>query len=165
MHPYDMNFALQFADRIQGRVLDVGSFNVNGALRDRLPITVGVDAREGPGVDVVCLAENLVEHFGPESFDAVCSVGTLEHMENWKGAMQGMWGVLKTGGLLMLSMARNSKGLHAYPHDYWRMPMPMFLRMFGSNQVLGSFDDHPSIGAAVVKGGPLFLDFTPDTVL
>jgi len=49
-------------------VIDVGSLNVNGNLRivvaPLLPKAyIGIDMRSGPGVDIVCRAENLVSKF------------------------------------------------------------------------------------------------------
>lgn len=164
MHQAILTFAEKHKGRITGRVLEVGSLNVNGSVRDVLPITVGADMREGNGVDVVVAAEKVCEFFGPESFDSVVSTDALEHIEHWREAVQAMWDVLKPGGTLLLTMANPKKGRHAYPDDYWRMPMDMFLRMFAGNQVLGSFLSGPSMGAAVVKSEPLFLDFTPNKV-
>ena len=30
---------------------------------------MGIDLEEGPGVDIVCNAEEVLDKFGPESFD------------------------------------------------------------------------------------------------
>lgn len=164
MHADILAFAKRFAGRISGQVLDVGSLDVNGSLSSVLPITLGTDMRAGKGVDQVVDACDLLFTFGPNSFDHVCSADALEHIQFWREAMANMWAVLKPGGLLLLTMANPSKGRHNYPSDYWRMPMPMFLAMFGANEVLGKFESGPSMGAAVVKSGPLFLDFEPNKV-
>jgi hypothetical protein len=65
-------------------VLEVGSLDVNGSLRPLLeevcPRTyVGIDIITGPGVDQVCSAEQLIERFGAELFEAVVSTEMLEH--------------------------------------------------------------------------------------
>lgn len=159
-----LKFARSFRKQIKGRILEVGSRNVNGSLRSVLKITVGVDIQEGQGVDVVLDVNQLVEHFGAESFDHVCSTDTLEHIQDWRTAVEQMWGVLKPGGVLLLTMAAPTKGRHAYPDDYWRMELPVFLAMFGENTILGHFCSHVSLGAAVVKSSPLALDFEPDKV-
>lgn len=164
MHGADAQFAKKFAPIITGKVLDVGSFNVNGALRDTLPVTVGVDMQYGDGVDEVVNASDLVAHFGPESFDAVVSAGTLEHIQDWKAAMENMWGVLKPEGVLLLSMACERKTYHGYPHDYHRWPMDRFVKLFGDNTLLGKFDEGPSIGVCVRKVHPLDLSHLPDKV-
>lgn len=164
MHADILAFAEKYAGRINGRVLDVGSLNVNGALSSVLSITIGTDMRAGNGVDQVVNASDLLATFGPESFDHVCSADALEHIEQWREAMENMWAVLKPDGVLLLTMANPRKGRHNYPSDYWRMPMRMFLAMFGANAVLGKFESGPSMGVAVVKSGPLMLDFEPNRV-
>jgi predicted SAM-dependent methyltransferase len=161
MNQAGMDFAKKYAGHFTGKVLEVGSYNVNGTVRDVLPVTIGIDMREGPGVDLVCKAENLCQTFEPESFDGVVSTDALEHMERWRWAMEAMWDVLKPGGVMLLSLASPTKGRHSYPDDYWRMPMPMFIKMFGANQVLGTFENRTNMGAVVRKSEPLFLDFEP----
>jgi 2-polyprenyl-3-methyl-5-hydroxy-6-metoxy-1,4-benzoquinol methylase len=161
MHSVILTFAKKHAAKFTGRVLDVGSFNVNGQLRDVLPITLGVDMSAGPGVDQVCNASDLLATFGPESFDCVCSADALEHIEDWRAAMENMWGVLRTGGVLFLTMANPRKGRHNYPNDWHRIPMPDFVRMFGDNQVLDTFEGGPSMGAVVIKAADLDLSITP----
>lgn len=148
----------------QGRVLDVGSYDVNGSLREVLPVTVGVDMRKGPGVDEVCNATALTAHFGPESFDCVVSSEALEHMEHWDLSMRNMWDVLKPGGVFLLTMASTGKGRHAYPDDYWRFPMKKFLALFGENQIIDSFEDRISIGLITRKTHPLDLSIVPMAV-
>lgn len=157
-------FAKKYAGLISGNVLDVGAYNVNGALRDYLPITIGVDMRAGPGVDRVCNSSELIDVFGPESFDAVCSSDCLEHTEDWRAAMICMWGVLKHGGTLLLTLANPKKGRHGYPCDYWRWPMDRFCRLFGENEILGRFEGGPSMGVVVRKTHPLDLTHGPDPV-
>lgn len=59
---------LQKNEVIGKSVIDVGSLNVNGNLQ--LVVTpllpkayIGIDMRSGPGVDIVCRAEDLVSKF------------------------------------------------------------------------------------------------------
>ena len=47
------DFYLRHKDKLGGKVLEIGSYNVNGGLREVIDITVGVDMRGGRGVDVV----------------------------------------------------------------------------------------------------------------
>lgn len=157
-------FAKKYASMFSGQVLDVGSFNVNGALRDYLPVTVGVDMREGPGVDRVCNSNALLDTFGAEYFDAVVSADCLEHTEDWRAALRNMWAVLKPDGILMLTMANPKKGRHGYPNDYWRWPLDRFKLLFGQNAILGSFLEGPSMGVILRKEHPLDLTHEPDKV-
>jgi len=77
------------------KVLEVGSYNVNGSLRDRIfgnlcvAEYVGVDLQLQQGyVDVVVDASALP--FRDESFDVVISTETLEHVEDWYFAVAEM---------------------------------------------------------------------------
>ena len=69
---------LTVSDVAGKRVLDVGSYDVNGSVRDGIEMLgcaeyIGVDMRDGPGVDEVCDTVKLVERFGVESFDIIIS--------------------------------------------------------------------------------------------
>jgi len=82
------------------RVIEVGSFDVNGSLRPIIEAYspgeyTGVDIMAGPGVDILCDAAHLIEKFGPESFDAVISTEMIEHVRDWKTAIHNLKGVCK----------------------------------------------------------------------
>ena len=84
------------------RVIEVGSYDVNGSLRSIVESLgsaeyIGADIRNGPGVDVMCPAENLAERFGKGSFDIVISTCTLEHIRDWKLAISNIKNVKITG--------------------------------------------------------------------
>lgn len=159
-----LEFARKHKGKITGHVLEVGSFNVNGALRDVLPITLGIDMREGPGVDRVLSVSDLLDTFGPESFDCVCSADALEHIEDWEAALINMWGVLKSCGILFLTMANMKKGYHGYPSDWHRWPMDDFKRLFADNAVVDCFEAGPSQGLVVIKATALDLSIKPRAV-
>jgi SAM-dependent methyltransferase len=106
------------------RVLEVGSYDVNGSVRPIIELLepreyVGIDIAPGPGVDVICRAERLVEKFGRVSFDVVISITSLEHIKDWRGAISNMKNICKPGGLLII-IVPSAWPFHAYPHDYWR---------------------------------------------
>ncbi len=107
------------------RVLEVGACNVNGSLRAHIEAMgpaeyIGVDMQPGEGVDEICYAESLLGHFGPEAFDLVLSTEMLEHARQWRAAVHNMKGVLRPGGLLLLTTRSEGFPLHEYPGDYWR---------------------------------------------
>lgn len=149
-----MVFFEEHAPKVDGRVLEVGAYDVNGSLKQLFPQAIGVDIRPGRGVDVVCNAKDLVKEFGAESFDTVISAETFEHIEDWRGATRGMWDVLKPGGWLVVSMASLKKGYHDYPHDYWRMDETHILAIWPEADIDLAVS-RVSIGWAVQKNGPL----------
>jgi O-antigen biosynthesis protein len=137
-----------------GYLLEVGSYDVNGSVRQVVDVSIGIDIREGPGVDLVLDANDLVEHFGEGAFDSIVSAEMLEHCENWRGAINNMWGVLKDGGMLVLTACAPGKGRHDYPADYWRFTPKDLAKIFGDNTVI----THPlriSSGVVAVKQGAL----------
>jgi SAM-dependent methyltransferase len=85
------------------RVLEVGSMNINGSVRDHFTgftEYVGVDWRPGPMVDVVCKAEDMVfDH----NFDTVISASMLEHDPAWNKSLERMVSFVAPGGILLLS--------------------------------------------------------------
>ena len=159
-----LDFARKHKFKIAGNVLEVGSYNVNGSIRDILPISVGIDMREGPGVDRVCSVSDLIATFGPDFFNCVVSCDALEHIEDWEAALVNMWAVLKQDGILFLTMANMKKGYHGYPHDYWRWPMVDFLKLFGQNSTVDCFEAGPSQGVVVIKSTALDLSIKPRAV-
>jgi SAM-dependent methyltransferase len=107
------------------RVVEVGSYDVNGSLRsivERLGSAeyVGTDMRSGPGVDVICPAERLVERFGKDGFDLVISTCVLEHVRDWSRAISNIKNVCKPDGLILVVVPSKDWPFHAYPGDYWR---------------------------------------------
>jgi len=117
--------ALARAD-VEGKaVLEVGSRDVNGSVRPYVESLspksyVGVDIEAGPRVDEVVDSARLIERFGPESFDVVITTEMLEHVRDWRAVMANLKGVLRPGGLLLMTTRSIGFRYHAYPHDYWR---------------------------------------------
>ena len=98
-------------------VLEFGSYNVNGTVRDHFPGSdfCGVDVREGPGVDIVCDAAGFD---GDEMYDVVVSAETLEHAERPAEIVQRAWDSLKPGGLLILTAAAPEREPHNANGDH-----------------------------------------------
>jgi SAM-dependent methyltransferase len=105
--------------RPEAPVLEVGSYNVNGTVRDLFPQPyVGLDMREGPGVDVVAdVTEAMIasRHYG-----TVVCVETLEHVAEPQGALYAMQRALRPGGLFVGTWPFIFE-VHDYPSDYWRV--------------------------------------------
>ena len=110
-------------------VLDVGSFDVNGNIRDVISLInvknisynyTGIDLTEGPNVDVVVSSEYSSWPFSEEEFDVVTSVSALEHDSFFWETFTKMVSLLKDGGLLYLNVPAMFP-IHRYPVDNWRL--------------------------------------------
>ena len=145
---------LTHRDKLGSNILEIGSLNVNGALREVIPVTVGVDMREGNGVDLVCKVEDLPDHFNGGCFDSCVSAGTLEHVEDWKSFIRVTWDLVKEGGYLVMTMASPKKLRHAYPDDYWRLTLDQVKEIYPSAEWVGDVGK-PSIGWVAKKEGSL----------
>lgn len=122
-------------DVVGKRVVEVGAYNVNGSLRSifksyRPAEYIGVDIMAGPGVDVVCDAEQLVATFGEGRFDIVVSTEMLEHVRNWRLSIANMKRLCAPGGLILITTRSKGFGYHAYPHDYWRYEVDDMRKIF-----------------------------------
>lgn len=71
-------------------VIEMGSLNINGTVRDFYDTTqyVGVDLDNGPGVDLVCPAQDV--DFPDNSFDVAVSAECFEHNPYWKETFLNM---------------------------------------------------------------------------
>lgn len=105
-----------------GRLLEIGSLNINGTARDHLDasVWVGVDIVAGPAVDVVCDASDT--QFEPESFDTLLSTSMAEHNPHWRKGLSHNLQWLKPGGLFLFSWGAEGNGHH--PPEPWA-PVPV----------------------------------------
>ena len=73
-----------------GSVLEVGSLDINGTVRDMFnsPRYVGVDVGEGRGVDVVCAGQDLTYRDG--EFEVCISAECFEHNPEWLATFRNM---------------------------------------------------------------------------
>jgi SAM-dependent methyltransferase len=127
MHPSVMAFvAEQVAENGWSdlEVLEVGSFDVNGTVRDLFTGSYhGVDMREGPGVDEVLLASEVGEKY-PCRFEVVVSTEVCEHDPLPWVSLASMLKACRPGGHLILTARgydeRGCFPLHDHPQDLWR---------------------------------------------
>lgn len=105
--------------RVGPTMLDVGSFDVNGSLRDSFPGVeyTGMDQVTGKNVDVV--NDNLFFPFDECSFDFVVSSSCFEHDRFFWVTIAEMFRVVKYGGYVYLN-APSTGPHHSYPIDAWR---------------------------------------------
>jgi len=113
-------------EEVEGKkIIEVGSFDVNGSLRPIIELWkpasyIGVDIQAGPGVDVVCRAETIVDAFGKESFDVVISTDLLEHVREWRTVISNIKHICRGNGILVITVPSRGFHYHGYPYDFWR---------------------------------------------
>lgn len=129
-------------EEIKGkRIIEVGSSDVNGSLRPLLESYkpkeyVGVDIINGPGVDIVCNAEEIVNKFGKERFDVVVSTELLEHVRDWRGVISNIKNICKPSGIILITTRSYGFGYHAYPYDFWRYEVEDMKIIFSDCEIL-----------------------------
>lgn len=91
-------------------VLEVGSLDINGSVRDLFSATryVGVDLGEGAGVDVVGRGEDL--WFADGEFDVCISAECFEHNPEWLATFDEM--VRVAGQLVIMTCATEGRAEH-----------------------------------------------------
>jgi len=152
--------ALDFGKRCLGaaeiagkRVLEVGAQNINGSLRAHVEMLgpshyCGVDVIAGPGVDVICNAGDLVERFGPESFDLVICTEMLEHCREWRSAISNIKRVCRPEGHILLTVRGPGFPFH-HPPDCWRFTWSQAGETFADCELLAHESDpqqgHPGV--------------------
>lgn len=94
------------------RVLEVGSLDINGSVRDLFSACdyTGVDLQDGPGVDLACPGHLLALPSG--HFDTVISAECFEHNPFWRETFANMLRMTRPGGLVLISCATTGRGEH-----------------------------------------------------
>jgi hypothetical protein len=114
-------FFEQYVDKVDARVLEVGSASVNDSLREYVPQSldwVGVDLEEGPGVDLV-LSDPYELPFPSKSFDVSIATSVFEHNEMFWLTFLELVRVVSDNGLIYLCSPSNGH-IHRYPVDCYR---------------------------------------------
>ena len=84
-------------------VLEIGSYNVNGSVRDlftEVRLYLGIDLRPGLGVDQVVGASDFD---GLGRYDIVVCTSVMEHVLNPADVTECAWRALRSAGLLLLT--------------------------------------------------------------
>ena len=117
-HPSQMNFVASVAKMYpahfsNSRVLEVGSLNINGSVRQffsQPTFYVGCDLGPGPGVDIICPGHKLPFH--DETFDVAISCECFEHDKNWDLTFKRMMELVKPMGLVIFTCATTGRAEH-----------------------------------------------------
>lgn len=106
-----------------GKVLEIGSLNINGGVREFFPDAeeyIGIDMQKGQGVDKLMEAHNILKVWPKETFDTVLCLEMLEHDNAFWQTVDIMHGVLKKRSFLVVSTPTFGFPIHRYPKDYFR---------------------------------------------
>ena len=159
------------------RVLEVGSYDVNGTIRPLFAGArsyLGVDWRPGPGVDLVSLAHEIPLGVGP--FQVVASASMLEHDPHWERSLARMAALLdQEAGRLFLTWGAAENQPHecdcAPDGKFHALPAGRVLERLadlGLRAMLLRYEDelHPEsiaggVGLLAVRGS-LAVEVAPD---
>ena len=114
-------FFSRYATASSASILEIGSYNVNGTLKDFQPQGsnwLGVDIESGPGVDLV-IEDTSALPFEDSSFDYVVASSVFEHDPTFWSTFSEMVRVLKDGGSIYINAPSNGV-VHRYPIDVYR---------------------------------------------
>ncbi len=127
-------------DVTRKRVIEVGSYDVNGTVRPTIEALrpmeyVGVDISPGPGVDLVIDAAQLLDRFAPGSFDVVVSTEMVEHVRDWRTVFGNLKLLCAAGGLVVVTTRSPGFPYHGFPHDYWRYELADMRAIFADFEI------------------------------
>jgi SAM-dependent methyltransferase len=119
----------------RGPILEIGSYQVEGQselieLRSLFPKQdyIGLDIREGPGVDRVGSVEALP--FPDASIGCVLAFSAFEHVQRFWLGFEEVKRVLRPDGVFLLSCPFHFR-IHNHPSDYWRFTPEAFDVLLG----------------------------------
>lgn len=119
-----------------GRVLEIGSKDITGHVRDYFLDAkeyIGIDGERGFNVDLVMDAHDILKRFKNESFDTVLCFEMLEHDNSPWITIDNMYKALKKGGFLIVSTPTFGFPLHRHPKDYFRYGEDAFREIIFKN--------------------------------
>lgn len=116
-HPQQIDFVTsvknqfpQFFDN--QKVLEVGSYNINGSVRPLFTNCeyLGIDVGEGKDVDLVAMGHTF--DAPDSSFDVTISCECFEHNPEWIATFQNMIRMTRSGGLVLMTAATTGREEH-----------------------------------------------------
>jgi SAM-dependent methyltransferase len=102
-----------YPDRFRDRkVLDVGSYDINGTSRPLFESSryLGIDLIPGPNVDLVIRAHDF--HAPSGTFDFIISTEMLEHDMHYERTLPNLARLLRPGGTLLFTCATTGRREH-----------------------------------------------------
>ena len=140
-----------------GKVLEVGSLDVNGSPRSVLEEVcvgyVGIDMQEGRGVDLILDGERAAHRFGTGSFDTVVCCECLEHTIRPWWVVDSMRLAVRRGGTLIVTTPTFGFPLHRYPIDCYRFGEDAYrLWLFAGMEILDLVELKDDLGQPCLAG-------------
>ena len=120
-----MHIYQQLKSQSGSRILELGTMRANPEIittrKQEFPLAdyVCTDIQAGVDVDVQSDVHRLSQTFGEESFDAILSFSTFEHIKYPILAAHEILKTLRIGGVLVIQ-THFMFHEHAYPFDYFR---------------------------------------------
>lgn len=115
MHDAVRQWVARFAKETEyPTVIEVGSRNINGTIRDQILAKewIGIDIIDGPCVDIVGDAIEYIPDFRGRA-DLVLCLEALEHYENTKFLTYALGQFAKPGALVIATAAGPGRGEHS----------------------------------------------------
>lgn len=116
-HPQQREFltaiSTKFSHYFNGvKVLEIGSLNINGTVRDFFKNCdyTGIDVGKGPGVDIVAQGQNF--DAPSNTYDTVISCECFEHNPYWEQTFMNMYRMCKSSGLVIMTCATEGRPEH-----------------------------------------------------
>ncbi len=93
-------------------VLEVGSLNINGTVRDFFmeKSYLGIDLIEGNCVDKICKGHEMDSADG--TYDTIISTECFEHDIHWKETFKNMHRMVRSGGMIVFTCASDGRPEH-----------------------------------------------------
>jgi len=137
-----------------GEVIDVGSFDVNGHVKDLFVKRgwkyTGLDMKAGKNVDVVCTLADAPKVLNGKQFDCVSCLETIEHVYDPVAFTADLKKLLKPGGLLILCTPGNGFATHRFPVDCWRLLPDVVTWLLNDLKDVSVLETSPGTNAAEV---------------
>lgn len=136
------------------RIIEVGSYDLNGSMRPVVAAWkpaeyVGVDIVPGPGVDIVCAADDTVKRFGKERFDVVISTETIEHVRDWRKVVSNLKNLCAPEGVILVTTCMPGHYYHPHPDDFWRYTPDDFREIFSDCTIETIASDPRTLGVYI----------------
>lgn len=116
-HPEQKEFIIKVRERflsyfIGRKVLEIGSLDINGTVRDYFTDCdyLGIDLGPGPGVDQVVESGHLFD--SNELYDVTISTECFEHNPYWKETFANMIELTQPSGLVIFTCAAPGRKEH-----------------------------------------------------